>query len=144
MKEKEYLEIVKKNSEKENIILDVFIAFIIGGLIGVLAEGTSSLLRQILEIPIDLSYIYTSVIFVIIASFFTGLGFFDKIVSFCKAGLTIPITGFAHSMTCTVLDYRKEGFTKGIGSNIFKLTGCIILYTIVFSFIVALIKGVLV
>ena len=41
-------------------------------------------------------------------------------------------------------EYRKEGFAKGIGSNIFKLTGCIILYTIVFSFIVALIKGVLV
>ena len=85
----------------------------------------------------------TMVSFVLIGSVLTGLGFFDKVVSFCKCGLIVPTTGFAHAMTSAAMDYRKEGFVKGIGSNIFKLTGSIILYGIVVSFFVSLLKVVM-
>ena len=65
---------------------------------------------------------------IFIASLFTALGFFDKLVNFCRCGLIIPITGFAHSMTSSSLDYKKEGPIYGIGSNMFKLAGSVLLY----------------
>lgn len=141
MKEKEYKNLVKQLSVKENKFVNVAIAFIFGGLLGVLAETLAKFIGKTFQLPLDEGYLYTSIIIVCIASICTGLGFFDKIVSFAKAGLIVPTTGFAHSMTCSALDYKKEGLTKGIGGNIFKLTGSIILYTIVVAFFMALIKG---
>ena len=141
MKEKEYKNLVKQLSVKENKFVNVAIAFIFGGLLGVLAETLAKFIGKTFQLPLDEGYLYTSIIIVCIASICTGLGFFDKIVSFAKAGLIVPTTGFAHSMTSSALDYKKEGLTKGIGGNIFKLTGSIILYTIVVAFFMALIKG---
>ena len=77
-----------------------------------------------------------------ISSILTGFGFFDKVVSFCKCGLIIPTTGFAHAMTSAAMDHESEGPIKGIGSNIFKMTGSIILYGLVSAFFFALLKGV--
>ena len=52
----------------------------------------------------------------------------------------IPITGFAHSMTSAALDYRKEGLIYGIGSNIFKLAGSVILYGVVSAWLFGMIR----
>ena len=65
------------------------------------------------------------------ASLLTGIGIFDKLVTIFRCGLLIPITGFAHSMTSCALDYRNEGPIYGIGSNMFKLAGSVIVYGIV-------------
>ena len=52
------------------------------------------------------------------------------------------IVAFAHAMTSSAMDHRSEGLIKGIGSNIFKMTGSIILYGLVSAFFFAIIKGV--
>ena len=65
----------------------------------------------------------------------TCLGFFDSAVKWAGAGLIVPITGFAHSMTSAAMEYRKEGLILGIGANIFKLAGSVILYGVVSAYI---------
>ena len=55
-----------------------------------------------------------------------------------RCGLLIPITGFAHSMTSSSLDYKNEGLIYGIGSNMFKLAGNVIVYGIVSAWTFAL------
>ena len=77
---------------------------------------------------------------IIVASILTALGIFDVWVSKLKSALIIPITGFAHSMTSAALEYRKEGFVLGIGSNIFKLAGTVILYGIVSVYIFGILR----
>ena len=57
-----------------------------------------------------------------------------------KAALIIPITGFAHSMTSAALEYKHEGLVLGIGSNVFKLAGTVILYGVVSVYIFGLIR----
>ena len=57
-----------------------------------------------------------------------------------KSALIIPITGFAHSITSAALDYKNEGLVLGIGANIFKLAGSVILYGIVSVYIFGLIR----
>jgi stage V sporulation protein AC len=143
MNEKEYKKIVKSKTAKENKIYNMFIAFFIGGLMGVIGQLTSDFFYYVCDLPLRDSYMYTMIFLVIIASILTGFGIFDKVTSFAKAGLLVPTTGFAHAMTSAAMDYRKEGLIRGIGGNIFKLTGSIILYGVVISFFVALIKGVL-
>ena len=67
---------------------------------------------------------------IVLACLFTSLGFFDKWVTFAKCGLIIPITGFAHSVASSGLDYKKEGPIYGVGSNLLKLAGPVIVYGI--------------
>lgn len=143
MKLENYEKIVDKNSKKEDKVKNVIISFIIGGLVGVLGEVFSNALQKYFYMPPHEAYMYTMIMLVVVSSILTGFGFFDKIVSFAKCGLIVPTTGFAHAMTSSAMDHESEGPIKGIGSNIFKLTGSIILYGLVVSFFLALIKGVI-
>ena len=43
-------------------------------------------------------------------------------------------------MTSAALDYRKEGPIYGIGSNIFKLAGSVILYGVVAAWFFGMIR----
>lgn len=143
MKLEEYKKIVNKYSKKEDKTKNVIIAFLTGGLMGVLGQGFATLLEKFFYMPTHECYMYTMIFLVILGSVLTGLGFFDKIVSFAKCGLIVPTTGFAHAMTSSAMDHESEGPVKGIGSNIFKMTGCVILYGLVAAFFLALIKGVI-
>jgi stage V sporulation protein AC len=143
MNEETYGKIVKSKTAKEKKLYNMFIAFLIGGLMGVIGQLTSDFFYYVCDLPLRDSYMYTMIFLVVVAAILTGFGFFDKVTSFAKAGLLVPTTGFAHAMTSAAMDYRKEGLIRGIGGNIFKLTGSIILYGLVAAFFVALIKGVL-
>ena len=143
MKLEEYKKIVAKNGGKEDKIKNVFISFLIGGLMGILCQAFFTFLNQNIGLSIEESSMYTTIMLIVVSSIFTGLGFFDKVVSFCKCGLIVPTTGFAHAMTSAAMDHGSEGIVKGIGCNMFKLAGSIIIYGIVAAFFLALIKGVI-
>ena len=143
MKLKDYNKIVKKYSKKENVFLNVFISFVIGGTIGVLGQLFIEFLTYKFYMPLSEAYMYLMILLVVIGSILTGTGYFDKIVSFAKCGLIVPTTGFAHTMTSCAMDHSEEGPIKGIGSNIFKMTGSVILYGILSAFFLAILKGVI-
>lgn len=140
---KEYKKIVNKNSKKENKLLNVLISFFSGGVIGILGQLFVEFLENKFYMPLSEAYMYLMILLVIIGSILTGTGYFDKIVSFFKCGLIVPTTGFAHTMTSCAMDHVSEGPIKGIGSNIFKMTGSVILYGVVSAFFLALLKGVI-
>ncbi len=143
MNNKDYDELVKSIIEKESPIKNVLISFFSGGLVGILGELLFKYYIKIFNISPNDSYLYVFITFIIIGSFLTGLGFFDKVLSFCKCDLIVPSTGFANTMTSSCMDYKNEGFVKGIGANIFKLTGSIILYGVLFGIIFGYIRSVL-
>ena len=136
-----YDEIIKKVIKKENISKNILIAFLSGGLIGVFGEFLANIFDNFMSI--EDSYLAIFIVLVVLGSVFTGLGFFDKILSLCKCGLIVPTTGFANTMTSCAMDNNKEGFVKGIGSNLFKLTGSIILYGVIFGIIFGFIRSVI-
>ena len=143
MREKEYKKIVDKFCPKENIFEDMFISFISGGALGLLGQLLSNYFVTFFNVSVIDSYLLDFISYIIIGSLLTGIGIFDKILSVCKCGFIVPSTGFANSMTSASLDYRDEGFIKGIGSNIFKLTGSIVVYGIIFGLIFGFIRGVI-
>ena len=126
-----YQRIVDKHKPKEERVQNAFIAFVIGGLVGVVGELLIEFYQSILDISSKDASVFMIVTLIFIASLFTAMGFFDNFVGFARCGLIIPITGFAHSMVSAGLEYRKEGPIYGLGTNLFKLAGSVILYGVV-------------
>ena len=130
MKNSRYERIANRHKAKDDRVYNAFIAFVSGGIIGLLAESIIELLCTFNYSRTDAGTLMI-VIYIFLACFLTAIGVFDKLVSKFKCGLLIPITGFAHSMMSSTLDYKREGPIYGIGSNIFKMTGSVLLYGIV-------------
>ena len=141
MNNEEYKKLIKKYIKEDNIFKNMIIAFISGGLIGMLGEFLTKVLLNYYELK-D-AYLMVFIIFIIVGSLLTGFGVFDKVLSICKCGLIVPSTGFANTMTSSAMDARSEGFIRGIGSSIFKLTGSIILYGIIFGIIFGYIRSLI-
>ena len=138
----EYQELVNNKLPKEKRTLNLIRAFFIGGLIGLIGQIISYILVNNYDFEVSDSYGVVCLIIVFITCLLTSLSVFDNLVSFAKCGLIIPTTGFAHSISSCALDYKKEGHITGVGSNIFKLAGSVILYGIFFAFLFCLIKVV--
>ncbi len=137
---KDYEEIVSKYTPKENRLINGFIAFVSGGLLGIIGQSLIDLYIMILNINKTEAGALMIVTLIFIGSLFTALGFFDKWVNIFKAGLIIPITGFAHSTTSAAMEYRNEGLVTGIGSNMFKLSGTVIIYGVVSAYVFGTIR----
>lgn len=140
MEKKQYQELVNKHMPTETRSQNAFIAFVTGGIVGVIGQLLTELYSSFFDISTKDASTFMLVTLIFLASLFTALGFFDKWVTFCKCGLIIPITGFAHSMTSAGIEYRKEGPIYGLGSNIFKLAGSVILYGIVSAWFFGLLR----
>ena len=139
MKNTKYEKIADKYKALESRFMNILIAFIVGGLIGLLGEILIEIYSSF-GISRSESSTLMSVSLIFIGSLCTALGFFDKLVTKFKCGLLIPITGFAHSMTSAALDYKKEGLIYGFGSNMFKLAGSVILYGVVSAWFFGMIR----
>lgn len=140
MGQKEYKELLKKHMPKETRGLNIIKAFLIGGTMGIIGQLLIDFFTSTLDISDKIAATYTSITLIAVASLFTAIGFFDNWVNFGRAGFIIPITGFAHGMTSASLEYKREGLITGIGSNIFKLTGSVILYGIVSAYVFGLVR----
>ena len=118
MNKQEYKKIVDKHSPKENKVKNMIIAFLVGGLVGLIGE-------VLIKVYLMIDGVSQSVA-----------------VSKAGAGLFIPISGFAHATTSSALEYKHEGLVMGIGSNIFKLSGSVILYGVVAAYVFGIIRFV--
>ena len=70
----------------------------------------------------------------------TGFGLYDRIGQFAGAGSAVPITGFGNAVISSAIEHRTEGFIVGVGTNMFKVAGPVIVYGVFAAFVVALIK----
>lgn len=140
LKDKKYEKIVNEVTPKENSLKNAIITFIAGGIIGSLSELLLVCYSTYLALPRKESGVLVILTLIFISSLLTALGIFDVIVIKLKSALIIPITGFAHSITSAALEYKNEGLVLGIGANIFKLAGTVILYGVVSVYIFGLIR----
>ena len=140
MDKNRYKEIVDNNTPKPDKLKNALVSFIVGGLIGSFGELLLRCYSLWFELPRKESGVLVTLTLIAIASILTALGVFDVLVAKVKAGLIIPITGFAHSMTSAALEYKNEGLVLGIGANIFKLAGTVILYGIVAVYLFGLLR----
>lgn len=139
MNNNDYDILVGKISPEEPKLKNAIISFLVGGLMGFFAELLVKI-YMCFGLGYDIATSVMSVTFIFVASLLTGLGIFDDFVSKYKCGLIIPITGFAHSITSSMMEYKHEGLVTGIGSNAFKLAGSVILYGVVSAYVFAILR----
>ena len=132
-----YQSIIEQKPVKRPVIKNAIFAFLIGGIIGIIAEGLITLYVKVFKIEVLMANSLMSMTIVFITSILTGIGVFDKIGQIAGAGTYIPITGFSNSMTSAALEGKSEGVVLGIMSNMFKLAGAVIVAGIVSSFVSA-------
>ena len=130
MEKKDYKRLVDRHKPKENRLANSVIAFLFGGFMGVLAVLITDIYMYLFNLSSKDAQTFMLVTFIVLACLFTALGFFDKWVTFARCGLIIPITGFAHSVMSAGLDYKHEGPIYGVGSNMLKLAGSVMIYGI--------------
>ena len=142
MNKEEYKKLVKKYTPKEEGLKNALMAFVSGGVIGLISTIIYVIFLRF-DFDVTTSTSYTLIILILLSSILTGIGFFDNLVEKFKCGIIVPITGFAHSITSSAIDSRREGLITGIGSNIFKLAGSVLLYGMASAFILTIIKVVI-
>lgn len=143
MEKSKYKELVKKYKPTENRFQNGIVAFLVGGFMGIIGELLIEFYSYFLNIPTKEAGTFMIITLIFIGALLTCLGFFDKWVKFAQAGLIIPITGFAHAMMSAALEYRKEGMVTGIGANMFKLAGSVIIFGVVSAYVFGLVRLIL-
>src|SRR5699024_4623094 len=73
----------------------------------------------------------------------TGTGLYEKIAQFSGAGTAVPVTGFGNAVISSAIEHRSEGFILGVGSNMLKLAGPVIVYGVFAAFVIAIIKTII-
>lgn len=144
MDKTKYKTLVNKYTPKENRMYNGLVAFFVGGCMGVFGQLLLDIYSYYLSIPTKQASVFMIITLVFLGCLLTCLGFFDKLVSFAKCGLIIPITGFAHSMMSASLEYKKEGIVTGIGANMFKLAGTVIMCGVVSSYFFGLLRYIII
>ena len=137
MDKKEYANLVKKYTPKENKFKNALVSFVVGGIIGLIGELFVTILVDCYSFEREIASIWLCITIIFFGSLSTALSFFDEWISKCKMGLILPTTGFSHSITSSSLDYKKDGVIT-LGSNFFKLAGSVILYGVVSAFFLSI------
>ena len=140
MEKLKYKKIVDKHTPNNNRLKNAIIAFIIGGLMGMLGNFLVDAYSYYFDLSSKDASVFMIITLVFLGCFLTCLGFFDKWVNFAKCGLIVPITGFAHAMMSAALEYRKEGLVTGLGANMFKLAGSVIIFGVVSAYLFGLLR----
>lgn len=138
MNQDEYKKLVDELTPKENKLKNAGVSFLVGGLIGFVGQVIVQIFMTSFGMESVEACTWLCILIIFVASLLTALGFFDNFVTSVKAGLIVPTTGFAHSITSAALDYKKEGLITGLGANFFKLAGSVLLYGIIAAFFLSI------
>lgn len=144
MDEKKYAVLEKEISPKPPILRNVFTAFITGGTICLIGQAVSLFYMTFFDFTERTSSNPTVATMVFFGMLLTGFGQYKKIAQFGGAGAAVPISGFSNAVVSAAIEHKSEGYVLGVGGNMFKLAGSVILFGVVSAFVVALIKTILV
>lgn len=140
MQPEEYQQLVQENLPPRPIVKNMLWAFFAGGLICTIGQVVLTI-AQNFERTKDEAAAVTLAAMILLGTILTALGVYDEIAEKAGAGVAVPITGFANTVTSAAMDFRREGFLLGMGSKMFVIAGPVIVYGILSGFVVALIKS---
>ena len=124
---KKYQDLVNRSAPKSPILKDCVFAFLIGGGICTLGQVLLTVYKN-LGADKDTASALVSVSLIFLSVLLTALGVFDNIAKKAGAGTIVPITGFANSVASPAIEFKSEGFVLGVGANMFKIAGPVIVY----------------
>ncbi|AEH48900.1 stage V sporulation protein AC [Parageobacillus thermoglucosidasius] len=140
--QQEYHLFEKERETKRPVAKNCVRAFLVGGLICAVGQAISYFYMYFFDFTEQTVGNPTVATMVFLSMIFTGLGVYDRIAQFAGAGSAVPVTGFGNAVISAAIEHRTEGFVLGVGANMFKLAGSVILFGTFAAFVVALVKTV--
>ncbi|MBU8597145.1 stage V sporulation protein AC [Shouchella clausii] len=141
--QQEYQELHSSYEKKRPVFKNCIYAFFIGGFICLIGQCLHVFFYTNFNFTEKTAGNPTVAVLIFLAALMTGLGFYDRIAQIAGAGTAVPVTGFANSIASAAIEHRTEGYVLGVGGNMFKLAGSVIVFGTVAAFFIALIKTIL-
>jgi stage V sporulation protein AC len=141
--QQQYQQLQQKHELKRPVLKNCVKAFFVGGLICTFGQAVSYFYIYFFNFTEQTAGNPTVATMVFISMLLTGFGVYDRIGQFGGAGSAVPVTGFGNAVISAAIEHRTEGFVLGVGGNMFKLAGSVILFGVFSAFVVALIKTLL-
>lgn len=135
---KQYQQYVKEVTPTHSLPVQMFRAFLTGGIICVIGQGILNYMKAA-GMDQETAGSVCSLALVLLSVLLTGLNLYPSITKWGGAGALVPITGFANSVAAPAIEFKKEGQVFGIGCKIFTIAGPVILYGIFTSWLLGLI-----
>lgn len=139
MAQQHYQKLVQAKKPPRPVLRNALAAFLIGGLICAVGQLVMNYFVSHGMPPKEAAG-PTSGVMVFLGALLTGLGIYDQIGRVGGMGSALPITGFANSIVSPAMEFKREGFVLGVGARMFVIAGPVIVYGLVTSFFVGLIK----
>lgn len=125
-KDNEYDLKVKKATPNSPIVKNCLFSFLIGGTVCVFGELLFNVYS--LRLPEKDARTWVSISLIVLTAILTGIGVYDKLAKIAGAGLSVPISGFANSVTAPAIEYSVEGHILGTSEKMFTIAGAVIVY----------------
>lgn len=138
--QQQYQIFAKDREPQRPVLANCIKAFIVGGGICTLGQAIQMMYIKYFHFDETTSASPTVATLIIISALLTGMGVYDHIAQWAGAGTAVPVTGFANTITSASIEHRSEGYVLGVGANMFKVAGPVIVFGVFSAFVVALIK----
>lgn len=135
---KDYQNYVDKKTPNSPIWMNILKAFLVGGTICLIGQFILDGLKST-GLEEEQAATVTSITLIFIGIFLTALNIYSKIGKFAGAGSIVPITGFANSIASPAIEFKSEGLVLGVGAQLFKIAGPVLVYGISASIAVGII-----
>ncbi|RKP55160.1 stage V sporulation protein AC [Cohnella endophytica] len=139
MSSKEYQAFAKARGPVRSVWTNCLKAFLVGGVICTIGEGVQKFFMAAFHMSSRDAGNPTVAIMILFSVILTSMGVYDKIAQWAGAGTAVPVTGFANSMASAAIEHKSEGLVLGVGANMFKLAGSVIVFGVVAAFVVGII-----
>lgn len=139
----QYNAYVKQVTPTHNLWANMGKAFVMGGAICLLGQIILNIAMGVFGVKQDDAALWCSLIMVLLSVILTSFNVYGLLANWGGAGALVPITGFANGVCASAVEFQKEGQVFGIGCQIFKIAGPVILYGIFSSWVLGLIYWIL-
>ncbi|MFP4016578.1 MAG: stage V sporulation protein AE [Halanaerobiales bacterium] len=106
-------------------------AFLIGGVICAIA--------QIILDNTNYTPAHLLVGLVVLGSIFTGLGWYEPLIKFAGAGVTIPVSNFGYILTKGVLEAAEKDGILGLFKGVLEMASAGVSASVLIAFFIAII-----
>ncbi|MBM7717342.1 stage V sporulation protein AC [Siminovitchia sp. FSL H7-0308] len=137
-----YEQLQSKHEEKRPIFKNCVRAFFVGGSICVIGQAITYFYIYYFDFTEQTAGNPTVATIVFLAMLLTGFGMYDRMGQFGGAGSAVPVSGFGNAVISSAIEHRTEGFVFGVGGNMFKLAGSVIVFGVFSAFVITLIKTI--
>lgn len=138
--QQEYQDFAHAREPQRPLLRNCIRAFLVGGIICTIGQGLIWFFMTYFNFDEKTAGNPTVAVLIFTSILFTSLGFYDHIAQWAGAGTAVPVTGFANTIASAALEHKSEGYVLGVGGNMFKLAGPVIVYGVFSAFVVAIVK----